>query len=102
MLVKEANMKRAILYARVSTSRQAELYSLDFQLEQEREYAISLGFKIVAELQDDQSGRRLERDGLTDACESVVVQGCQRKYKSSLKYDFLLWLRLIPISPWLL
>ena len=61
-------MQRAILYARVSTPRQAELYSLDYQINQERAYAAEVGLDVVAELRDDQSGRRLERDGLEEAC----------------------------------
>ena len=64
--------KRAILYARVSTPRQAELYSLSYQLEQERQYAHDLGLSIVAEFADDMSGRKLERDGLTEARELLA------------------------------
>lgn len=60
-------MKRAILYSRVSTPRQAELYSLDYQLEQERSYARDMGFEIVAEFADDMSGRKMDRDGLIEA-----------------------------------
>lgn len=59
--------KRAILYARVSTTKQAELYSLDYQIAQERQYAEEMGLEVVAEFQDDQSGRKMERDGLTEA-----------------------------------
>jgi site-specific DNA recombinase len=65
-------MKRAILYARVSTSRQAELYSLPFQLEQERAYAESMGFTVAAELTDDTTGRKIERDNLTVAREMLA------------------------------
>lgn len=64
-------MKRAILYARVSTPRQAELYSLDYQIEQERSYVASVGLSVVAELRDDQSGRKIERDGLEEACQML-------------------------------
>lgn len=60
-------MKRAILYARVSTPKQAELYSLEYQIEQERAYAHDMGFTIVAEIRDDQSGAKLARDGLSEA-----------------------------------
>jgi site-specific DNA recombinase len=63
--------KRAINYARVSTPRQAELYSLDYQLEQERAYDAEMGFVVVAELRDDQSGRRIDRDGLEEACQML-------------------------------
>lgn len=61
-------MKRAINLARVSTPRQAELYSLDYQLEQMRHYAKDTGLTIIAEFKDDMTGRRLERDGLEEAC----------------------------------
>lgn len=64
--------KRAILYARVSTPRQAELYSLDYQLEQERSYAESMGFEVIKEIKDNQSGRKMERDGLTEARELLT------------------------------
>src|SRR6266498_1685150 len=56
--------KRAINLARVSTPKQAELYSLDYQLEQERTYDAEMGFIVVAEFKDDVSGRKMERDGL--------------------------------------
>lgn len=45
-------MNRAILYARVSTPKQAELYSLDHQIQQEQTYASELGLSIVAELRE--------------------------------------------------
>lgn len=60
--------KRAILYARVSTPKQAELYSLDYQIAQEQQYVSEVGLSVVAELRDDQSGRKMERDGLEEAC----------------------------------
>jgi site-specific DNA recombinase len=61
-------MKRAINLARVSTPRQADLYSLDYQLEQERAYCAEMGFTVVAEFKDDTTGRKLDRDGLEEAC----------------------------------
>lgn len=39
--------KRAINLARVSTLRQAELYSLDYQLEQERAYCAEVGLSAI-------------------------------------------------------
>src|SRR6266511_2994752 len=63
--------KRAINLARVSTPQQAKLYSLDHQLEQERAYDREMGFEIVAEFKDDTSGRKLERDGLEQACQML-------------------------------
>jgi site-specific DNA recombinase len=50
-------MKRAVLYARVSTDDQAERgYSLPSQLEACRKYANVHGFTVVGEYQDDISG----------------------------------------------
>ena len=63
--------KRAINLARVSTPRQAELYSLDYQIEQERAYDTEMGFTVVAEFKDDTSGRKIERDGLEEACQML-------------------------------
>lgn len=60
-------MNRAVLYARVSTPRQAELYSLDYQIKQEQLYASEVGLTVVRELRDDQSGRTMQRDGLEEA-----------------------------------
>ena len=59
--------KRFINYARVSTPRQAELYSLKYQLEHERIYVADIGGVVVKEIEDDQSGRTLARDGLAEA-----------------------------------
>lgn len=50
-------MKRAILYARVSTDDQADKgYSLPSQFEAMRKYAAQQDLEIVAEFQDDYSG----------------------------------------------
>jgi DNA invertase Pin-like site-specific DNA recombinase len=62
---------RAINLARVSTPRQAELYSLDYQLEQMRAYDAEVGLMVVAEFKDDVSGRKLDRDGLEEACQML-------------------------------
>jgi site-specific DNA recombinase len=49
--------RQALLYARVSTDDQAERgYSLTTQIDAMREYAISHGFSVVAEVADDCSG----------------------------------------------
>jgi DNA invertase Pin-like site-specific DNA recombinase len=63
--------KRAINLARVSTPAQTKLYSLDFQLEQMRLYDNEASLTIVAEFKDDTSGRKLERDGLEEACQML-------------------------------
>jgi len=56
-------MARAVLYARVSTDRQAaEGYSLPSQLSACREYAHANGFEVVKEITDDVSGSVPVRD----------------------------------------
>ena len=51
------DVKRAILYCRVSTENQADKgYSLPTQLEACRNYAERLGFEVVAEFAEDYSG----------------------------------------------
>ncbi len=58
-------MKRAVIYARVSTDDQAEKgYSLPTQIEAMQKYAREKGMKIVRELQDDYSGAKLDRPAL--------------------------------------
>ena len=60
-------MKRAIIYARVSTEDQAEHgYSLQSQFEACRAYAERNHLAVVAEIQDDMSGAKLARPGLDD------------------------------------
>jgi site-specific DNA recombinase len=69
--------KRAILYARVSTKKQAEEdhYSLPQQLEALREYAIREGYEVLKEVEDKgYSGATLERPGL-DAIRDLVASG---------------------------
>jgi site-specific DNA recombinase len=69
--------KRAILYARVSTKKQAEEdhYSLTQQLEALREYAAREGYEILKEVEDKGfSGASLERPGL-DTIRDLVASG---------------------------
>ena len=67
---------RAVLYARVSTRRQAqEGFSLDQQLERLREYAAEQGYEVVEEISDPgYSGAKLERPGL-DRVRDLVAGG---------------------------
>ena len=69
--------KRAILYARVSTSEQAEKgYSLAQQLEALREYAVREGHEVLEEVLDPgQSGASLERPGMDRVRELVAGGG---------------------------
>jgi site-specific DNA recombinase len=68
--------KRAVLYARVSTSEQAEKgYSLAQQLEALREYATHEGYEVVEEVEDPgESGASLERPGM-DRVRDLVATG---------------------------
>ena len=69
-------LKRAILYARVSTDEQARSgYSLAQQIEALREYAAQEGYEILEEVQDaGQSGASLERPGM-DRVRDLVATG---------------------------
>jgi site-specific DNA recombinase len=69
-------LKRAILYARVSTDEQVRSgYSLAQQLDALREYATREGYEVIEEVQDPgQSGASLERPGM-DRVRDLVVAG---------------------------
>ena len=69
-------LKRAILYARVSTDEQARSgYSLAQQLEALREHAAHEGYEILEEVADPgQSGASLERPGM-DRVRDLVAAG---------------------------
>jgi site-specific DNA recombinase len=69
-------LKRAILYARVSTDEQARSgYSLAQQLEALREYASREGYEVLEEVVDPgQSGASLERPGM-DRVRDLVAGG---------------------------
>ena len=69
--------KRVILYARVSTKRQArEGFSLEQQLERLREYAAEQGYEVLEECRDPgYSGSSLERPGMNRMRERVASGG---------------------------
>src|SRR5918994_1458038 len=69
-------VRRAILYARVSTEEQARSgYSLAQQLEALREHAASEGYEVLEEVKDPgQSGASLERPGM-DRVRDLVREG---------------------------
>jgi site-specific DNA recombinase len=60
---------KAILYARVSSDEQAKGWSLENQITAARNLAQHYGMSIVAELRDDETGRRLDRPKLALARE---------------------------------
>jgi len=69
-------LKRAILYARVSTDEQARSgYSLAQQIEALQAYAAREGYEVIEEVQDPgQSGASLERPGM-DRVRDLVAAG---------------------------
>src|SRR5215211_6750757 len=70
-------LRRAILYARVSTDEQARSgYSLAQQLETLREYAVREGYEVLEEVVDPgQSGASLERPGMDHLRDLVAAGG---------------------------
>ncbi len=80
-------IKRAVIYARVSTDEQAEKgYSLPSQIEACKKYAVDNGYEIIAEFSDDYSGREINRPGLnalrqllgTDKVDALIVYSGDR------------------------
>jgi len=71
------SLKRAILYARVSTDEQARTgYSLVQQMEALREYAAREGYEVLEEVVDPgQSGASLERPGMDRVRDLVATDG---------------------------
>jgi site-specific DNA recombinase len=71
-------VKRAFIYARVSTSEQAEKgYSLPSQLEACQRYAETHGYTVVGKFKDDYTGAELERPEFTrmrDALEAKEAE----------------------------
>jgi site-specific DNA recombinase len=57
-------VKRAIVYARVSTREQGKGYSLETQVNECRAYAERKGFEVVQTIEDKKSGTLLRRNGL--------------------------------------
>jgi len=55
-----------VLYARVSTKKQADAGNLNRQLERLRQYAMELNYRVVAEFTDAASGLNQKRRGLTN------------------------------------
>lgn len=60
-------MKTAAIYARVSTEKQGDGYSLSTQIEACQQYAAELGFQVVGEYVDKLTGSNFERPELQRA-----------------------------------
>lgn len=63
----KAEPEAVVLYARVSTKKQADAGNLERQMERLRQYAKEHGFSIKAEFADVASGLNQKRRGLTNA-----------------------------------
>lgn len=62
----DAGQEGVVLYARVSTKKQADAGNLSRQLERLREYAKEKHYRVVAEYADTASGLNQKRRGLTN------------------------------------
>jgi len=61
-----SGLEAVVLYARVSTKKQADAGNLDRQMERLRQYAREQGFTVRAEFTDVASGLNQKRRGLTN------------------------------------
>jgi len=69
-------MKKAVIYARVSTDEQAEHgTSIPDQLETCRKYALEHNIKVVEEFTDDFTGTTLDRPGFNDLVDFLDTGG---------------------------
>jgi len=62
----DTGQESVVLYARVSTKKQADAGNLNRQLERLRQYAIKSHYRVVAECTDVASGLNQKRCGLTN------------------------------------
>jgi site-specific DNA recombinase len=68
-------MKRAAIYARVSTDEQAEKgFSLPSQIEGCKRYAVDHDLEVIADITDDYTGTKLDRPGL-DKLRGFISRG---------------------------
>lgn len=67
---------RAIIYIRVSTKTQEKKYSLAGQKTELTRYAKSMGWNIVAIYKDNESGGKLEKEGLNALLDDVEDGKC--------------------------
>ncbi|HBT46477.1 MAG TPA: IS607 family transposase [Peptococcaceae bacterium] len=67
----KAEPDAAVLYARVSTKKQADAGNLERQMERVREYALEKGYRIVGEYSDVASGLNHNRRGLERVLKSA-------------------------------
>jgi len=65
------DVKRSVIYCRVSTEKQTQEMSLTRQEEELKQFSINLGFSNIETFSDKHSGFDIERDGLLDLLEFV-------------------------------
>jgi site-specific DNA recombinase len=70
-------MKRAAIYARVSTDEQAKGYSLKTQIEACEKFAASKGYQVVEVFSEDYSGAMMDRPELDHLRERVSEGGIE-------------------------
>ncbi|HAG08515.1 MAG TPA: IS607 family transposase [Desulfotomaculum sp.] len=74
----DTGQENVILYARVSTKKQADAGNLNRQIERLRQYAEEKGYSVIAEYTDIASGLNQKRHGLTNAFK-LAEQGEYKK-----------------------
>ncbi len=94
---KGRQMRRAVLYARVSSKQQEEEgFSIPAQLKLLREYAIEHGFGVTREFVDVETAKRAGRTGFDhmvelllkrhNSCRTVLVEKTDRLYRNLRDY----------------
>ena len=66
--------KRAVVYARVSTTEQGKGYSLQTQAASCQAYALDRGYEILAEFSDQHTGTEIDRPGLNQLLQFVTSE----------------------------
>lgn len=90
-------MKRAVIYARVSSKEQAdEGFSIPAQLKLLREYALEHGFELTREFGDVETAKRAGRTGFDEmvgflrrsrnTCRTILVEKTDRLYRNLRDY----------------
>ncbi len=96
-------VKRAIIYARVSTDQQAEYgTSIDSQVEKSLAYAKAQDMRVVAVFKEDYSGQTLDRPELNKVramlqakqADALVIYKADRQDRSWAGVNYLIFLQL--------
>lgn len=85
-------MKRAIIYARVSTDEQTAGYSIKTQIDAMRKYCAENGFSVVGEYTEDFTGTKIDRPELNrlrehaarEPIDAVIVYDIDRLARKSI------------------